>query len=68
MRFPDPTRLLTGMELAWLMLRLACSVCRRERDEARQANRIPTLPLPDVRFEQSYLLSIQRGSFRSESE
>lgn len=32
---------------------------RAEREQAREANRVPTLPLPDVRFEQSYLLSIQ---------
>ena len=43
--------------------RLARPTRRRERDEARQANRIPTLPLPDVRFEQSYLLSVQREPF-----
>lgn len=65
---PIPPARSQGWSSPGLMLRLACSVCRRERDEARQANRIPTLPLPDVRFEQSYLLSIQRQSFRLESE
>jgi hypothetical protein len=33
---------------------------RLDHEDARAHGRIPTIPVPDVRFEQSYLMSIQR--------
>lgn len=40
---------------------------RRDHEDARAHGRIPTIPVPDVRFEQSYLMSIQRASLRPPS-
>lgn len=36
------------------------STHRLDHEDARAHGRIPTIPVPDVRFEQSYLMSIQR--------
>lgn len=46
------------------VLSLSLSNHRRAKELARAAQqKIPTLPVPDVRFEQSYLLSIQREAY-----
>lgn len=39
---------------------LRTTYTRLDHEDARAQGRIPTIPVPDVRFEQSYLMSIQR--------